>query len=539
MESLVEHRLLTETLEELQIRDQVEDVMKDMLLDVELALATNEELTHKIQQKELKDRVVLCEEALAASWEVKEKESQERSTLTDALLEEVCVLGRELGELKRWKKQQEASNMRYDELVAKLIQTEEEIQHLRSQPQPTMQQSEIISPTPAVLPRDSERENESSIDGLKGTNEETDETVIEKSNFAEEEKDAASVSAEVSPQTEDTITDDVSEEVAVVALIQEEDDETPTFEALEPAILLSVFNFLEATEILKVAQVNIAFYSRVDSLFGMSAEAAAKMPPKPKATVKKRTKKEPILSGGMFSVLQQPTSPPRKQQPKAKTPAKKTGAGGGLSANMAKSMEAKLNDNEINAIIAMTKDLRQIESEVSSLATTNAELHSKIEGTEAVKEFLVSKVRDMEAELAKKEEEKAKFTQQITTDQEVISYLDTRVQELERNERELTKQNTAFRDELAHSRSHVDSRISVLTDMLRFEKQKSRAAEKEWKSTKKVLKKEVKHCRSLLASLQKERDGMRRKNTALQKALLQPASSASPRHGDSRRNYAE
>ena len=44
--------------------------------------------------------------------------------------------------------------------------------------------------------------------------------------------------------------------------------------------------------------------------------------------------------------------------------------------------------------------------------------------------------------------------------------------------------------------------------------------EKEWKSTKKVLVKEVKHCRAQIMALEAERDGYREENEKLKEALL-------------------
>jgi hypothetical protein len=43
---------------------------------------------------------------------------------------------------------------------------------------------------------------------------------------------------------------------------------------------------------------------------------------------------------------------------------------------------------------------------------------------------------------------------------------------------------------------------------------------KEWKSTKKVLVKEVKHCRAQIMTLEAERDGTREENQRLKEALL-------------------
>merc|ERR1712194_656776 len=97
---------------------------------------------------------------------------------------------------------------------------------------------------------------------------------------------------------------------------------------------------------------------------------------------------------------------------------------GGLTASMANSMTSKLSPSELSVIISMTEKISRIAAEREDLA-------ARLEGTEAVKEFLISKVRDAETGLAKKDSESLAIIQQSASDQEVISFLDGRVQGLE------------------------------------------------------------------------------------------------------------
>jgi len=168
----------------------------------------------------------------------------------------------------------------------------------------------------------------------------------------------------------------------------------------------------------------------------------------------------------------------------------------------------------------MTEKLRQRENEVLALKTQNFELAGKLDGTEAVKDFLISKVREIEAAMTKNRDSEGKLTQQIASDQEVIAFLDGRVQELERNERVLLAEKESLVNEIKKKKDQNAKKITVLSDMLQFEREKLVENEREWKSAKKVLVKEVKSCRTQILALHAERDGLREQNGKLQKAML-------------------
>jgi chromosome segregation ATPase len=142
-------------------------------------------------------------------------------------------------------------------------------------------------------------------------------------------------------------------------------------------------------------------------------------------------------------------------------------------------------------------------------------------------------VRDVEKTLSKSLEDEAKVAQQVASDQEVIAFLDSRVQELERNERKLLSELKATNEELVRTKNQNSKKTTVLGDMLQFERERSTENEKEFKATKKLLVKEVKHCRSQLTALQAERDGYREQNERLRKAVFtNGASHGSPVRDD-------
>lgn len=147
-------------------------------------------------------------------------------------------------------------------------------------------------------------------------------------------------------------------------------------------------------------------------------------------------------------------------------------------------------------------------------------MSARLEGTEAVKEFLISKVRDAELALGKQHSESAFVTQQSASDQEVISFLDGRVQELERSYHTCQTQKTSIENEFQQFQRSSSQKTKVIEDMLQFERQQLADQEKEWKLTKKVLVKEVKHCRAQIATLQAERDAFYQQNERLKQALL-------------------
>jgi chromosome segregation ATPase len=196
-----------------------------------------------------------------------------------------------------------------------------------------------------------------------------------------------------------------------------------------------------------------------------------------------------------------------------------------LNAKVAQSMASKLSDAELAAIIAMTDKLSKLEKEVHLLRNEKEVIAAKLEGTEAVKQFLIGKVRDVEIKLSRSKEDEVKVTQQIASDQEVIAFLDSRVQELEQQTEYLTKEKTATQAELDSLKVSTSKKITMLSDMLKYEREKIREDEGEWKATKKVLVKEVKSCRAQILALQAERDGLKEHNDMLRRAIVQTGGS--------------
>ena len=168
----------------------------------------------------------------------------------------------------------------------------------------------------------------------------------------------------------------------------------------------------------------------------------------------------------------------------------------------------------------MTEKLNKRNKEVEVLTQQNMELHGKLDGTEAVKQFLVTKVREIEQTLQKSKDVESKTTQQIASDQEVIAFLDSRVQELERSENMLATEKKSVSDQLISVQIRNEKKISVLSDMLQYERERLAENERDWKATRKVLVKEVKSCRAHIMSLQAEKDGLQEQNERLKRAVM-------------------
>jgi len=343
------------------------------------------------------------------------------------------------------------------------------------------------------------------------------------------------------------------EEPALVSIDAEADveEDVPTLMTLDVEPLMNVFGFLDAMDILNTAQINLTMYNKVDNIFGISEDGQSPPVPTPSrskaaakparsagapqstnattgatqatpattstgaATAAAATTTTGGMGKGLFSMLQP-----------AKPEAQTLSAGSGqqhsqpLNAKVAQSMASKLSDAELAAIISMTDKLSKLEKEVHLLRNEKEIYAAKLDGTEAVKQFLIGKVRDVEVKLQRSREDEIKVTQQIASDQEVIAFLDSRVQELEQQTENLTMEKTGAQAGFDDLRVSSTKKITMLSDMLKYEREKVREDESDWKATKKVLVKEVKSCRAQILALQAERDGLKEQNDVLKRAIV-------------------
>lgn len=580
--------VLSATITDMHVRNEVGDCIQDMLLDLET--------THHLQQQlELESTQRLLEKAqteqqgvtLEAHTERLERYDR-RVDLADHFVVELLELNREMKELLAWKEAHEHKVKDYDTVLAKLAKTEEELRDANTRV-PLDDGATKSSEQSEARTEDNVEQSLSSGENLgnmpkpaatlETTTEETTTGTMATTTTAatpEGEPDSARdespteaaqkpvPSTEGGPETIQSVEDDQklpASDAAVVSIDVEADTEedVPTLMTLEMEPLMTLFAFLDAMDILNTAQVNLTMYNKVDNIFGISEDGqsppaptpARKPPPAPskttasgpstnattaasnyatKQTNPAATTAPPSTStaqGGMgtglFSMLQ-PAKPEAVAPPAAKAPAASSSSSQQqsqpLNAKVAQSMASKLSDAELAAIISMTDKLSKLEKEVHVLRNEKEMFAGKLEGTEAVKQFLIGKVRDVEVKLQRSKEGEIKVTQQIASDQEVIAFLDSRVQELEQQTENLTLEKTGTQAGFDDLKMSSSKKITMLSDMLKYEREKVREDESDWKATKKVLVKEVKSCRNQILALQAERDGLKEQNDMLKRAIV-------------------
>ncbi|KAL7436990.1 hypothetical protein ACHAXM_005412 [Skeletonema potamos] len=199
-----------------------------------------------------------------------------------------------------------------------------------------------------------------------------------------------------------------------------------------------------------------------------------------------------------------------------------------LNPAMASSMASKLTPAELSIILRMRERLQKCEADAIKYRQEKEGVTANLKSVEAVKEFLVTKVRDTENMVKEKDEEIKRVKSKALTDQEVITFLDEKVKRLEKEVHDLKSKEHATRKEAHDMVSKNEKKVVVLTDMLRFERQQIAANEKEWKAAKKVLIKEVKNCRARIVSLEAEYQGCLQQNSQLKQGLLSFSQSGSP-----------
>jgi hypothetical protein len=198
----------------------------------------------------------------------------------------------------------------------------------------------------------------------------------------------------------------------------------------------------------------------------------------------------------------------------------RSAAGFQMSASVAQSLASKLLPTELSAIIAMRDQLRKREEDLQKAQEDVNDLTAQLEGTISVKDVLASKVKELQKKLESDREISAKITRQVASDQEVIAFLDERVQELEKAVDNFHMERAKAQKAIEKVKDASERQVAVLSDMLAYEREQRADQEKEWKNTKKVLIKEVKLCRAQIMALEAERDGFREENMRLKEALL-------------------
>jgi chromosome segregation ATPase len=665
--------ILLRSLEEIERRHNAEASLRSMQQDIECAQQLFQELSQQLLVEDLQKQLVKAELTIEEIYAVQQQREQRQKDMADALVKELWQLSKQHGQLKSVEEQYKELMEQHDEVVAKLLQAEMELEEAnqrikRVQESSTANENLVKATETAVDMEEQEQQVEDESDLLLQEDESEPSTladeetlqsspplmpVLDHSDQPEETTDAEK-EFEVPEQSPIVAEEPIESQAPTVSIIPEDsqtnqDDEEsnqPRLEQLDNKILMVVFAYLDALDILNMAQVNVSMYSRIDVMFGMNDDndsttiasddqtwtnkpsndskaetpvtpasvpatlqptgtivqlppPEAPAPPLPTttnsteasaavaATPPRSNYKAPQLSvvttpttaatasttsslastaaslqaAGSFegprnlfaSLLQ-----PRKSPTSASTFSQLSNTSNNnnaattsssvsnkstsiMNAALANSMGSKLSDAELNAIIAMTKRLKEKEALANKLTTEKTEILAKLEASEAVKQFLISKCRELEESLQVTQDGNAKVALQIASDQEVISFLDGRVQELEANIAKIQEQVQTSQATLQRTQEQATQKSTIMGDMLQYEREKRTEQEREWKATKKLLIKEVKSCRAQVAALQAERDGYREQNEQLKQVVLSGASAGvfppSPLHS-LKKNYA-
>ena len=201
-----------------------------------------------------------------------------------------------------------------------------------------------------------------------------------------------------------------------------------------------------------------------------------------------------------------------------------------LNAAMANSMASKLTPAELSIILRMRERLQKCEADAIKWRMEKEDAMANLASVEAVKEFLVARIRDTERLVQSQKDEMKVVQKQNLEDQEVIVYLDERVKELEKVVNEMKSNEATIKQEAMDVVNKNEKKSRVLSDMLRFEREQIASNEKEWKSTKKLLVKEVRSCRARIVVLEAEIEGCSQQNEQLKRGLMALHSNSSPRN---------
>jgi len=188
----------------------------------------------------------------------------------------------------------------------------------------------------------------------------------------------------------------------------------------------------------------------------------------------------------------------------ATSTAKSTGHGDAFTALTAQ-ISTKLSSSEMKGVLQMAERIRRLEITCNQLNEAKEDTESRLHATESVKEFLVGKLKDTEMALKRTIDNANDSSRQHQADQEVINFLDSRVQELEQQLRTAVAAKETADTSLRGLEGTSGKQIATLEDMLQYEKDRCARQEQESKAQKKLLVKEVKTLRSQVASLKTER----------------------------------
>ncbi len=638
-------RTLSEATEALQIKTEVQSVLNSIITDIETTHELETKLNHEYEVQRWQQRAEHAERALE-EYKLVEKEKKDHArVLVEHFVDEIGGLTGFMRELKLERTkvltggekngEEKEVHEQYDGAVFMPIEEDVEADHEAQSPnenallhQGETKESEETSlnvdETPLQEQDNASKESKSSNiekQSPPSTVQHDNDGPIQSSESPVGRNEASTaLPVTTAPKTKTIIT-----KQKVKKIIQQPKKIKrrlpPTLHSINSTTLMKIFEFMDAIDIVNVAQTNVRMYSKVDSIFGLggagletdgrdggedeeyeevwidedveveveedveveipveeneenedgddrgnativsipppasnsSTTASSSKPTKVDIPTKKSSSNSSIhemskvekasSSSSSSSSSSKPTtslSSTKAQSstnPSSSSTASSTSSsrnnnnsappeGFQISSAVAAALADKLSPIELSAIITMRDQLRIREQETIQMKEELNTLAATLDGTLSVKEVLSVKVKEQQLALEQKNEISEKMNRQSLSDQEVIAFLDERVQDLERQVGNFDKERLAKIQEMDVVKKSSEKQLAVLGDMLTFEREQMADHEKEWKSTKKVLVKEVKHLRAQILAVEAERDGYYEENMKLKEALMSVGSSS-------------
>jgi len=635
---------LQATTDTLLIQSEVSNALNSIITDIETAHCLTEKLKQEQKLAELEQRVRISEHALAEYKAMEWQKKKESEVLGDLFVKDILTLGVKWKELEQKAYIGENGSFKSDEKVGDcvqpekcgdndgsevltstqgqtqtdILQEEEEKEACNEQEDLKIEQerkSQMEEEQPFTLNHE-ESEKDAVLDSATeqkpavGTSSKTINDIEVDNKASTKSKKASDSSTSLASQgskVDTSVKEKVKTKKVKIRRKKVKKERITTLQDLDGKLLLTIFEYMDALDIVNMAQTNIGLYSKVDSIFGLGGSVILSSPSQdleeeeeseyeseyeeiveeqdssivehiqtqdlvyteevcmtPQASnvsglakkVEEDTKMAATSSQATIVSLPPSTSDQSfassvtvakiSEQPnKAPTlkvdidndskesqlndsssalltrePLNKPAPTFHMSAGVAKSLSTKLSPVELSAIITMREQLRKKSQEMKDLQSDYDDLTAQLVGIVSVKEVLTEKLQKLQTELVNSKDIAAKVTRQTSSDQEVISFLDERVQELEKKLGRIEKEQLSADKEVQKIKSASEKQVAVLGDLLTFERDQLDSNEKEWKSTKKLLVKEVKNCRAQIMALEAEKEGLRNENDQLREALL-------------------
>ena len=328
---------------------------------------------------------------------------------------------------------------------------------------------------------------------------------------------------------------------------------------LDDEILLQVFSFLSTIEVLHSAEVNRYVFKRVVTLFGIDSQVIKEdwgiknhankinisetnrnivtntsAPSSTIATVINENTTNPVQSiaqsaqltianvlGALATVTNNRNSS-SESNPVPKTASSNASInsnGSSLTQEMAEAFSKKLTPAELKIIITMSEKLKKQTAVLDEANVSKEDMKARLTNAESIRDFLVEKLKNAELAIKSSMIDVATYKKQALADQEVISFLDLRCQELDTLNRDLSKRIDRLQASYDLTTITYTKKEKHLQNELTEYKTKCEDYDTNFKSQKKILVKEVKSLRAQLEAVTTERNRYKLQLTTLRDAL--------------------